>query len=903
MVSVSGAGSAAPLLQVGESVRLEVVGRSREGAWIPLPSVLWTSLAPQVAQVDSSGLVTAFEPGMARILASAGAVEQEWTAEVTHPPPPPAPGWLDAVVRSDRRIDLVWAEVEPDVDSVRLERAGPGFPGGGDPLTWAPVAQLIPPASTFVDTLVAPGATYRYAIRSCGGHGCSNPVHSAEVTTFGTLAFPGTTLPEGVVGRWYSAGLEATGGDGTPAWTDIAGDLPPGIGLAGDGVLSGIPLEPGLFTFTARVEGGGQAVEGEAHVRIDPPPPPPVPSEAVPHPAIVGVPYAWSLRASGGDGHYLWSVDSGELPAGIGLVGDALVGVAEVAGSFDVVLRLQSAGHGVFVPLTLSVHEPLTIGDGTPWTAELGVPWDGAIPVTGGLPPFTWSVPADPLPPGVFLAPDAGLLHGTPEALGEHAFRVRVGSADGQVAEADRTLIVHPGPVHIRAGPLATGVVGDPYEAVLEASGGDGESYAWSVASGQLPPGISLVPGAGVLEGVPAAPGLYLAIVRVESGGRSAEAAIELEVREAEAAPLTVVTRAVEGGYVGIPYETMVEVSGGDGVSYAFAIVSGGLPEGLHLDVGTGVISGVPTTPGTREWTVRVESGGLAEEARFTTTISGSAPSGFNLWTHNVHPVPPEVQPRIDEALARWEEVITGNTGAAQVPASFFPPGACGGVGHLLNGLTIDDVMILVVVEPIDGPGGVLASAGPCAVMGGLPAVGLVRIDSDDLGMSGETMRDIVLHEIAHVLGFGTRWAGLGLLANPSCGGIPYRCDPASTPPPGYIGPEGIGGYHAIGGTQPAVPVENEGGPGTADMHWHRAELGMELMTGWISLSGPNPLSRATLGGMRDLGWPGVDLEAADPVFLPDAAPPAAPGAFLPLHLHEVPLDEPVPEIEGWTEH
>ncbi len=69
----------------------------------------------------------------------------------------------------------------------------------------------------------------------CGGSGCP-----MSITT--------EALPTGTVGEEYHAELESScGGD---AWLIKSGDLPPGISLTGNGVLSGTPTHPGNFTFT-----------------------------------------------------------------------------------------------------------------------------------------------------------------------------------------------------------------------------------------------------------------------------------------------------------------------------------------------------------------------------------------------------------------------------------------------------------------------------------------------------------------------------------------------------------------------------------------------------------------------------------------------------------------------------
>jgi hypothetical protein len=59
------------------------------------------------------------------------------------------------------------------------------------------------------------------------------------------------------------------------------------------------------------------------------------------------------------------------------------------------------------------------------------------------------------------------------------------------------------------------------------------------------------------------------------------------------------------------------------------------------------------------------------------------------------------------------------------------------------------------------------------------------------------------------------------------------------------------------------VPVENTGGPGTANAHWREAVLANELMTGFLD-AGNNPLSELTVRSLADLGY-AVNPAAADP--------------------------------------
>ncbi len=196
-------------------------------------------------------------------------------------------------------------------------------------------------------------------------------------------------------------------------------------------------------------------------------------------------------------------------------------------------------------------------------------------------------------------------------------------------------------------------------------------------------------------------------------------------------------------------------------------------------------------------------------------------------------------------AEQRWERIITGD----------IPDFAVSGFG------TVDDLVIQASGTAIDGAGGVLGQAGPEVLrpVSFLPAKGTMQFDTADLAeleASGD-LYDVILHEMAHVLGSGTIWANLNLLV-PTSGGSDPR----------FIGAQARQEYNTIFGVnESGVPVEAGGGPGTADAHWRESVFTDELMTGFISGT-TRPISRVTIAQFADLGYQ-VDLNRADP-FTPD---------------------------------
>jgi hypothetical protein len=204
-------------------------------------------------------------------------------------------------------------------------------------------------------------------------------------------------------------------------------------------------------------------------------------------------------------------------------------------------------------------------------------------------------------------------------------------------------------------------------------------------------------------------------------------------------------------------------------------------------------------------------------------------------------------QQAFQRAVDRWRKVIIGDL--ADVPVNLSAD-YCG-EGEPALSETIDDLLIYVKLEPIDGPGAVLGSAGPCTIRlaNGLTVIGSMRFDTADLAdmeASGQ-LDDVILHEMGHILGIGTLWSQFGLLAG------------AGTSDPFYTGVNGRAGFSLVGGNAylgNPVPVENIGGAGTRDAHWRESLLHSELMTGFAEAPGSQmPLSLVTIGSIEDMGY------------------------------------------------
>ena len=159
---------------------------------------------------------------------------------------------------------------------------------------------------------------------------------------------------------------------------------------------------------------------------------------------------------------------------------------------------------------------------------------------------------------------------------------------------------------------------------------------------------------------------------------------------------------------------------------------------------------------------------------------------------------------------------------------------------------------------------------------GRLPVVGIMFFDVEDLDEmeqveDGRHLDGTILHEMAHVLGFGSLWEYLGLLEDPV-----DPDNPTGTEDPHFVGDSAIRAFFEVGGDGYAgepVPAENLGGAGVVNGHWREFVFQTELMSPFIDGGVANPLSIVTLASLQDLGYEEVDLGVADEFELPSASP------------------------------
>ncbi|HSZ36652.1 MAG TPA: putative Ig domain-containing protein [Acidimicrobiales bacterium] len=155
-----------------------------------------------------------------------------------------------------------------------------------------------------------------------------------------------------------------------------------------------------------------------------------------------------------------------------------------------------------------------------------------SLNAAGGPTPFTWSVGAGALPPGLNLASD-GTISGTPTGGGTFDFTVQATDSDSPPQSVSAPLSITVQGLTINSTTPNEGFVNAAYSSpALTASNGY-SPLSWSVISGATPPGINLNAD-GSWSGTPTAQGTYSFTVQVTdsdpAGAQTATAPFSIQV-------------------------------------------------------------------------------------------------------------------------------------------------------------------------------------------------------------------------------------------------------------------------------------------------------------------------------------------------------------------------------------
>ncbi len=142
-----------------------------------------------------------------------------------------------------------------------------------------------------------------------------------SVVTLGPapLSVTTTSLPTGVDGFFYGQQLSALSGHPPYSWSLISGSLPPGLTLAANGLISGMPTTNGAFNFSVQVtDATSRTATQPLTLRVGSPPSATITpaNSSVAIPVGSGVSFGVSVTGTG-PFSYLWQFYGSNLPNGI----------------------------------------------------------------------------------------------------------------------------------------------------------------------------------------------------------------------------------------------------------------------------------------------------------------------------------------------------------------------------------------------------------------------------------------------------------------------------------------------------------------------------------------------------------------------------------------------------------
>ncbi|MCA8941122.1 MAG: putative Ig domain-containing protein [Planctomycetes bacterium] len=228
----------------------------------------------------------------------------------------------------------------------------------------------------------------------------------------------------------------------------------------------------------------------------------------------------------------------------------------------------------------------------------VGTAYDVTIAAKGTA-PIVMIVSSGTLPPGLTMGQD-GRISGTPTAQAASSFSVTATNPVGSVT-VTRTIDVFvlpsiTGPVS----PLPDATVGQPYTRTVTATGSSPISY--SVHSGSLPAGLTLVAATGVISGTPTGPGTAtFQVAATNAIGRDTRA-YTLDVLATPTGPTITAPSVFPDARIGWPYVQGITATGTTPITWS--ISAGSLPAGFTLDGTTGIVAGIATGLETANFTV-----------------------------------------------------------------------------------------------------------------------------------------------------------------------------------------------------------------------------------------------------------------------------------------------------------
>jgi hypothetical protein len=277
---------------------------------------------------------------------------------------------------------------------------------------------------------------------------------------------------------------------------------------------------PGSYTFTLRAFDDIHETTLDKTITVAAAPGAPIITSAANANVIAGMPFTYTITASGSPTIF----NAANLPAGLTFANGIFSGTPTIVGTYNILLTATNSNGIGYGNLTLTVKLPLPVITSSAIADGLAnVNFNYTIQAT----PVPTNFSANNLPPGLALNSLTGAITGTNTTGGIFNATIIASNSTGSTTNALNIIIYNSAPSApvITSALTATGIMSASFNYQIVAT-----NYPTSYFVIGLPLGLSFDPASGRIFGIPAVTGNFPATLRALNNGGTGSATLNLTI-------------------------------------------------------------------------------------------------------------------------------------------------------------------------------------------------------------------------------------------------------------------------------------------------------------------------------------------------------------------------------------